>query len=262
MIERRERRSIVMNKKFLNAVGIVGFGLLSIFLVDALRLIASPVVSQADARRLKTGRFAYRERQNGKDVGASEIVVERLPDSNYSFSSKITGAFRQCWESVATSEMTPVSANLSMGQDACVTPRFELEYGSGRVTGFSVARSGDSAPVRRSVEDAVPPSAIDQRVDWAYVMTIDLRAGQTFRFDVYDPSTGVSKVAAKVSPPERVEVPAGSFDAFRITYEVAKSRGAETYVVFANAQGPRMMLREDFQNGVVVELVSVKESGS
>jgi hypothetical protein len=250
-----------MNKNFLNAVWIVGFGLLSIFLVDTFRVNASPAdVSQADARRLRTGRFTYRERQNGKDVGASETVIERRPDSNYEFSTKITGAFRQCWKSIATSDMSPVSANLSMGEDACVTPRFELEYRSGRVTGFSTARQGDAPAVRRTVDDALPPRTVDQRVDWAYVMTVDLRAGQKFQFGVYDPSTAVSEVVARVGGIERVEVPAGSFDAFRITYEVSKSRGKETYVVFANARGPRMMLREDFQDGVVTELVSVKES--
>lgn len=250
-----------MNRYFLRAFGIAGFGLLSIFLVDTFRLVASPDdAAKADARRLRTGRFTYRDRQDGKDVGASETVVQRLPNSNYLFSTTITGAFRQCWESIARSDMSPVSANLSMGEDACVTPRFELKYDSGRVTGFSVARQGNAAPVRRTVDDPVPPSTIDQRVDWAYVMTIDLRAGQTFAFGVYDPSTGVSKVLAKVGAVERVEVPAGSFDAYRITYEVTKSRGVETYVVFASAESPRMMLREDFQNSLMTELVSEKES--
>src|SRR5215472_8749793 len=112
-----------------------------------------------------------------------------------------------------------------MGEDARVTPRFELKYASGRVTGFSVSGEAGTAPVRRSVDDAVPAGTVDQRIDWAYVMTVDLRAGETFGFGVYDPGTGASKVVAKVGAVERVEVPAGSFDAYRITYEVAKSRG-------------------------------------
>jgi hypothetical protein len=156
--------------------------------------------------------------------------------------------------------MSPVSASLSMGEDACVTPRFELKYGAGRVTGFSLSHQDGAAPVRRPVDDAVPAKTVDQRIDWAYVMTTDLRAGLNFAFGVYDPGTGVSKVVAKVGAVERVEVPAGSFDAYRITYEMTKSRGVETYVVFASTESPRMMLREDFQNHVVAELVGVKES--
>jgi hypothetical protein len=248
-------------RRIRSASVIARIGFLSIFLFIAVAVIAFPTgASNADARRLRVGRFTYRDRQDGKDVGGDEIVIQFLSNSNYAFSAKITGAFRQCWESVAASDMSAISASLSMGEEACVTPRFELRYGSGRATGFSVSNNADAAPVRRSVDEAVPAGTIDQRIDWAYVMATDLRAGQTFRFAVYDPVTGVSQVAARVGPVERVEVPAGAFDVYRISYEVSKSRGVEAYVLFASAEIPRVMVREDFSNHLVSELVSMQAS--
>jgi hypothetical protein len=85
-------------------------------------------------------------------------------------------------------------------------------------------------------------------------MAFDLRKGIGFEFNVYDPLTGVSEVRARVSP-RRIDVPAGSFHVLAVTYWVKKSTGAERYIVYATESLPRFMVREDFPDGTISELV-------
>jgi hypothetical protein len=53
---------------------------------------------------------------------------------------------------------------------------------------------------------------------------------------------------------ERVHVPTGTFDAYRITYRIEKSTGAEEYQVLVTRDRPRTMVREEFPNGIVTDL--------
>ena len=82
-----------------------------------------------------------------------------------------------------------------------------------------------------------------------------LEIGQKLDFTVYDPATGISKVASKVTKADQVHVPAGTFDAIRAVYRIEKSKGTETYEVLASKETPRFMVREDFSTGMSTELV-------
>ena len=50
-------------------------------------------------------------------------------------------------------------------------------------------------------------------------------------------------------------VPAGSFETVRISYQIDKRSGAETYEVFVTKQAPRFLVKEKFPNGSVTELM-------
>jgi len=105
------------------------------------------------------------------------------------------------------------------------------------------------------VSASIHSNTVDQRIDWAAVMAFDLRKGTRFEFNVYDPATGTSEVRARVGPPRRIDVPAGTFRVFAVTYWVKKSTGAERYIVYATERLPRLMIREDFPDGTISELV-------
>ncbi|HEY6928788.1 MAG TPA: hypothetical protein VJA66_03840 [Thermoanaerobaculia bacterium] len=216
---------------------------------------------KADARRLRTGSFRYRDIHRGQEAGRARITIQRITGSeNFRFSTEITGEFGQCWESVATRLFEPVSAKLSFGQSPCDVPTFDIGYRAGRVSGFAVSRKDGSTPARRVVDDAVPGDIVDQRIDWAYVLASDFENEKNFEFRVYDPGTGISRAFARVEGTERIQVPAGSFDAYRIVYRIEKSGGAETYQVLATKGADRMMVREEFSNGVTTDLVDVAGS--
>jgi hypothetical protein len=211
-----------------------------------------------NARRLKTGRFLYRTLLNGRDAGNSDISICTLPDSgNFIYTNHVTGQFSQQWEAIATPTFVPISAKLTFGDGDSVRPAFELHYHDGRATGFAFARQRSEAPGKREVNAEVSPDTVDQRVDWAAAMSQDLVPGHEFAFHVFDPGTGDSRVTGRIVGPETVHVPAGTFEAMRIVYRIEKAGGTELYQVLTAREGPRMLLKEEFPNGAVTELVDV-----
>jgi hypothetical protein len=213
--------------------------------VLALVVLLASTHTAPDARRLRTGHFTYQDLDHGKPVGASHLTIRTRPDGRYEFSARITGNIEEQWLSIATPTFEPISASLTIGPNPAV---FTITYHAGRVTG--VART-------RSVDAPVPPGIIDQRIDWAAVTASDLDTGRTFAFAVYDPALGVSRATVRVGALERVHVPAGTFDAYRIIYRIEKSTGPEAYQVLVTRDLPRMMVREEFPNGIVTDLTEV-----
>ncbi|HWZ60951.1 MAG TPA: hypothetical protein VNW46_18345 [Gemmatimonadaceae bacterium] len=214
--------------------------------VLALVAVLASAHTAPDARRLRTGQFTYQDLDHGKPVGASHLRIRTRSDGRYEFSASITGNIQEQWLSIATPAFEPISATLTIGPNP---PVFAITYHAGRVTG--VART-------RAVDALVPPGIIDQRIDWAAVAASDLDTDRTFAFAVYDPALGVSRATVHVGALERVQVPAGTFDAYRVTYRIEKSTGAEAYQVLVTRDQPRMMVREEFANGIVTDLTEAE----
>jgi hypothetical protein len=220
--------------------------------------------ASVDAARLKTGQFTYRSVDHGKNVGKGEILIRKLADSenyefseDFKFSEEYKGFRSQRWQSVATSGFEPISATLSFAEGDGYATVFDLKYVPGRVTGFDIKRNNSGTG--HSVDAALPANTVDQRIDWARVLANDLVTGQQFEFNVYDPGTGVSRAAAQVGDIERIQVPAGTFDAYRVNYQIQKSGRTEEYQVFASQNLPRVLLREEFPNGSVDELTESRK---
>lgn len=224
-----------------------------------------------DAHRLKTGQFQYLDLYQGKNVGTGTITIGKRPDSaNYDFSAVATfpsstgfkGFQSQRWECITTSALKPISATLAFGKGSNIPPVFDLKYLSGRVTGFALNRKGPNAGAKRPVDTILPANTFDQRVDWATILASDLQAGRQFEFNVYDPGTGVSHVAVRVSSLELLHVPAGTFDVYKVVYRIEKSSGTEQYEMWPSRNVPRTLVQEKFPNGDVGELVAPKSDES
>jgi len=212
--------------------------------------------TELNANQLRTGRFQYRTLLQEKDAGTSEISIhEGSSRGTFIYSNHVTGQFSQHWEAIASADFTPISAKLSFGD--VLHPAFVLKYASGRVTGFVVPRHSNDAS-KRNVYVRILPDTVDQRIDWAAAIShTDIAPGREFGFHVFDPGTGNSTVSARVAGPEEVRIPAGTFQAVRIIYSIQKSSGKEVYQVLTNVNGPRMLLKEEFPDGAVSELVRV-----
>jgi hypothetical protein len=218
---------------------------------------AEPSEPPFDASRLKTGTFVYRDIRDYQEVGQSEISVRKRPSTeDFVFSNVVTGEFSQRWTAISTANFHPIFANLSFGDGS---PVFELNYTADRVTGFLVKHKGPDAGSKRSVDDQVPADIVDQRIDWAAVSASDLDAGREFEFEVYDPGLGVSHVIIRVGAAQSLAVPAGRFQVYAATYEIKKRTGAEKYQVFVTVEKPRMLIREEFPDGTVSDLVSAEQ---
>jgi hypothetical protein len=216
------------------------------------------VCRDLDASRLKIGAFHYRTLVEGRVAGRSRIQVRRSPDSgNFVFSNLVTGAFNQSWESVASPQFMPRTARLVLGEGNAARTAFELTYREGRVSGFAVSTRAQP-PVRRTVDESLAESTVDQRIDWAAVMSFPVYEPDwecTFR--VYDPGTGNSLVHVKIGRTERVHVPAGTFEGVLVTYRIDKNRGSEVYRVTMDRRS-RFLVKEEFPDGAVTELVEIE----
>lgn len=218
------------------------------FIVATLVGSGTIVGGAIDAHRLKTGRFVYVDLDHGREIGRSQLTIQRIRDpERYEFEAVITGDADQRWTAVATPAFEPLSATITFGRDT--TPRFSIAYRDGRVKGV-VTHKG----VQRSVDTTVAGGIVDQRIDWAAVMASDIAPGRELHFSVYDPSIGASPVTVTVGGTQRITVKAGSFEVYPITYRIAKATGTEQYVVFATRAVPRFMVREIFPDSVVTDL--------
>jgi hypothetical protein len=108
------------------------------------------------------------------------------------------------------------------------------------------------------VAGRITPDTVDQRIDWAAVMSTDKRPGESFDFRVYDAKTGVSRVHCQVGDAGMMNTPEGRVHAIRLDCSVYKSTGTEVYAVYTTAAFPRIMLREELRGNLVISLVGIR----
>lgn len=219
-------------------------------------LVSLSIGSELDATRLRTGRFSYNVRDQQKEVATGVLEVSRNASGTYAFAGTFTAAVCQHWESTAARDFEPASALLRFCKDGPDRPVFELTYAGARVSGARY--TGTPNPQRQPVDAAVAADTVDQRIDWAAVMALDLRPGVNFGFHVYDPGTGVSPLIGRVAGVEDIEVPAGRFKAYRLQYKMTKAGHDEQYQSLVTVDVPRMLLKIQFPNGTTSELVDYR----
>lgn len=241
----------MMSRVWLIVFACLGAGLLS----DAT---ADP--GPFDASRLKTGTFTYRDTVDGKAGSLSTSTISLLPDGHYRFTADIP-AFDQSWSTIATRAMAPMETTLKMrtreGRHYVMTLRYSGQHVSGEAV-TSASSDGKLPGSDQSVTADIPADSVDQRVDWATVMTADVQPGQTFGFNVYDAKTAVSRVSCTVSDVGMMKTALGAVHAIRLAYTVYKASGTESYAVYTSSAFPRTMLREDLRGGLVIELVKAE----
>jgi len=210
-----------------------------------------------DASRLKTGTFTYRDSVDGKAGSLSTSTISLLPDGHYRFTADFP-AFDQSWSTIATRAMAPVATTLKMRTREGRHYELTLTYTGQHVSGEAVTSAsadGKLPGLDQAVAADIPDDSVDQRVDWATVMTADVQPGQRFEFKVYDAKTAVSRVSCDVSDAGMMKTALGSVHVIRLAYTVYKMSGTESYTVYTSSAFPRAMLREDLPGGLVTELV-------
>lgn len=230
------------------------------FMLVALLGSAAADDAAFDAARLKTSRFTYQDIQDGKPGSLSLCTVSTVAQGNYRFTCDFP-AFDQSWSTVATRSMAPVETTLKMRAREGRHYQMTLTYTGHHVTGEAVtdpSADGRLPGSDRAVEADISEDTVDQRIDWATVMTTDLKPGQKLLFSVYDAKTGVSQVSCTIADAGVMESPLGKLAAIRLVYTVEKSTSTESYTVYATRDVPRMMLREDLPGGLTAMLVKVE----
>lgn len=210
-----------------------------------------------DAERLRTGAFRYDVRAGDTVVASGRLEIPAPSAGRVAFAGTFTAVACQRWESTTTRAFAPVAALLRFCKDGTDRRIFALAYAGGRVTG--VAASGPpTAPVDRPVDAAVPDDTVDQRIDWAAVMALDLAPGRTFAFHVYDPGTGVTPLVGRVDGRETVTAAGTTYEAYRLVYEMRKAAGVEPYTSRVTVATPRVLLGIRFPNGTTSTLLAIE----
>jgi hypothetical protein len=221
-------------------------------------LMLCPLAAQTfDAARVKTGVFDYTITDHQKEVARLSLRIERKNSGRYAFSADATATVCQHWESTATSTLEPISALLRFCKDGPDRPIFHLNYTGRHVSGERYT-GVPPAHAKHEVSADVPESTVDQRIDWAAVMALDLKPGLRFGFNVYDPGTGVSRLTGRVDGVQEITVPAGRFTAYRLIFQMDKQGRVEQYESLVSKDAPRTLVRIRFPNGSLSDLVIVR----
>lgn len=125
-----------------------------------------------DTARVQTGEFHYRIVKAGKEISRSVCVSRKQADANFRFAAEFDG-FNQQWLSIATHAFAPVEAQLRTDRANGGKYAMHVVYHKGRARA-SVRRwtlETRSAPPSKTVTAHVPPGTIDQRIDWAAVLS-------------------------------------------------------------------------------------------
>ena len=191
----------------------------------------------------------------GNPVGFTVSEIRRPPDSLvYAERSNLAnGAFQQQTTLVlepATGAVRQVDqVTTQQGQNS----ETHLTYAAGRVKGSSAAPQPDGSVKRFEVDTVLPPGTVDENAVPFVVPALPLAPGKTFAMTFFTPSENAVKVLTfKVSAPEAVTVPAGTFQGFRI--DVTGSR--VPFTMYVGTDAPRRLLKTEFVGQpFVVELV-------
>jgi hypothetical protein len=200
--------------------------------------------------RLQPGRFVYRTSEQGKVIGTFTLTVAPQGDGTTLFTGEARG-FNQHWRAATTPDFTPLFAELRIRRDNGNTYELDARYENG------VAHGRVTNPPKPEVTSArpFPASTVDQRLDWAAMMSSRLAPGEAVAFHVSDPDSGLTPVRGEALGRERITVPAGTYEVLRLRYRMLKADGPETYDIMVTPDAPRLMVREDFPNGAVTELI-------
>lgn len=232
----------------------------TVFASEVNSAAADQSAPKFDATRLRTGTFIYQGSVDGKPGNMSTSTISALPDGHYRFTADIP-AFDQSWSTVATRGMSPVETILKMrtqeGRHYVMTLKYAGLHVSGEAN-TAASEDGRVPAAHARVSGEITANTVDQRIDWATVMTTDYKPGQSFDFQVYDAKTGISRVTCSVSDFGVMTTALGPVHAIKLSYIVYKASGDELYMVYTSRDFPRTMLREDLRGHLVITLSSVK----
>ena len=209
-----------------------------------------------DTTRLQAGRFVYRATQHGKVIGTFTLTITPQADGTTIFTGDAEG-FHQHWRAATKADFTPLFAELRIRSDSGSSYAMDVRYENYTARGVIAKAPAPDKPTVCSV----PADTVDQRLDWAAMLSTRLTVGEELAFHVYDPDSGLTPVLGSFHDVEKISLNLGTYEALRLRYRMAKSEGPESYDILITQDVPRIMLREEFPDGTVTELIEAHPTG-
>ena len=205
-----------------------------------------------DIARLRPAVLEYRFLAQGNPVGRSTATLSQDGAGWKSVTELSFGAVQQTitarwgagWEPV---DYVETYAGAFEG-------RAEVRAENGRFTGSATmpAQAGGN----KTFDAAAVQGAAWSTMDEAMLSTADLAEGKTIVIPVFNTSTGaVGPVSFQVGAAESVTVPAGTFQAFR----VSSTGGSSPVTLWLRADAPHVVVRQEVVGQpIVVELTAIR----
>jgi zinc protease len=243
-------------------------------LYDRLRSIAPVRLVDVDGKPLtpadlnpKAGPVALDPAQFAAHIDSSRVLIQgnsagftvsevRHPADSLVYTERsnlANGAFEQH----TTLRLDPGDGSVRQVDQVTVQQGRKVEthltYTGGRVKGSSATPQPDGSVQRFDIDTVLPPGTVDENAVPFVVPALPLAVGKALTMTFFTPSeNAVKPLTFKVSGPESVTVPAGTFQAYRI--DVTGSR--VPFTMYVSTDTPRRVLKTEFVGQpFVVELV-------
>jgi zinc protease len=217
---------------------------------SALEVRAS--TDRFDASRLQPATLTYAIVAGGNPVGTATTTLARDGAAWVSTQTVQAGPTSTRMEVRFTGDMTPVSGKSSTTAGA-MAMETDMRLENGRVKGTAklpAQMGGDKTFDAEAVAGTRFPG-----MDAAVLAVSDLAPGKTISFPMFSPQSGsASPVTFKVAGEEKVTVPAGTFDAYKVELS-----GPQPATLWVRKDAPHVMLKQALQGQpVTIELQSMK----
>jgi len=223
----------------------------------AMAILSAPAAAQQDAgwrpdhspSQLTTGTYEYTvTTANGAQhfTKTLEQVAEGEADYRYSTAMNM-GGMDIVQSTTFTDQFRPVASHVT-GPSVSA----ELHYGGDRVTGQVSLPTGVN-----QVDAAITPDAVGTGMDALAIALTDLSERESFTFRMSD-GGDLHEITVTVEGEEEVTVPAGTFDAYRLT---ASTAAGDTQI-WVTRDAPHLLLRQSVQGGAAtIELQNIRRDG-
>ncbi len=205
----------------------------------------SQIVSRTDSFRIMV---------QGNPLGVQVNAIRVTPDSLVYTERSNIGAFV---EQHSTAVLDPSDLSMRAMDQAGSAQGQKIEahlvYGGGRVKGAVTQPQPGGTARSFTVDTTVAPGTYDDNALALVLAALPLESGKTHNLNVFASGEGVSRIfSVKVSGPESVTVPAGTFQAYRLDV----TGGQAPLVIHVTTETPRRIVRlEPVGTPIVVELV-------
>jgi len=194
-----------------------------------------------DASRLREGMRRYDLYLQDNPMGAAEYTLTREGDEWVSTAVIQSPAGNQETElRFSAVDFAPISLSQEMGQGpASVQAHLTVE--DGRVVGevqLPVQMGGD-----RELDEPLGPGVLLPGMEELALAVADLEEGASFTLRYLDVIQGNQRtLEARVTGREEIQVPAGTFD----TWRVELSGGDVPMVLYLQVESPHLLIRQEF----------------
>ena len=207
--------------------------------IDPAQLNPTATAIAFDKNQIVARSDSFQALVQGQAFGAQTSKTDMTGDSIVYTETTAIGPFQQ-------ESRVVLNADLSMRRsDQTGTVQGQhtethLTYEGGRVKGTSMTPQPSGTPKSVAVDTTVMPGTIDDNALALLLTALPLEAGKAFTLNVFSSGDGVAKVVTvKVGAVENVQVPAGTFPAYRL--ELAGMQ--LPLVMHVTQQAPRRLVR-------------------